>query len=264
MRFAHCGAAPRRALLRSLGITPMKIIEWNLNHRTIEKPIPDEALTFFSKYSPDIIVLTEYVDADSRNNFKQRLMEVGFSHQLISPKVVKQNQIFIASKQEIQLGDLTPPDLLDAARTNFLHISIPDCNIEIVGFRAPSYKLASERFEYWKIFAEIVRSANDRNIVFIGDINYDPFSGVTAFAPEISFSLERSFRIPNPEGEWSFISIDGKNKSRIDHAVVSDGVKVCKASYMANYDGIVLAGARSDAAITDHAALSLEVEVLSS
>jgi exonuclease III len=51
----------------------MKIISWNLNHRTIEKPIPDDVVIFFDKYAPDIIALNEYVDGESRNEFKHNL-----------------------------------------------------------------------------------------------------------------------------------------------------------------------------------------------
>ena len=239
----------------------LKIISWNLNHRTIEKPIPNEIAMFFEEYKPDIIALNEYVDGESRNEFKQELTELGYFHQLLSPKVGRQNQIFIASKNEITLGDIHAPDFTDPAKTNFLHVTMEETDLELVGFRAPFYKLASERNAYWKQVSEKIAGVSKRQILFLGDINYDPFKGASNSAPEIEFDLAGSFRIPNPEGEWSFISIDGKNKSRIDHAIVSDGVNVSNVKYLTVYNGITLAGSKSDSAITDHAVLSVDVEI---
>ena len=239
----------------------MKIISWNLNHRTIEKPIPDDIVIFFEQYAPDIIVLNEYVDGESRNKFKQKLKELGYSHQLLSPKVGRQNQIFIASKNEIILGDISAPDFTEPARTNFLHVTMAETNLELAGLRAPFYKLARERKAYWKQVSEIMAGVSKRQILFLGDINYDPFMNGSITEPDIKFDLVGSFRIPNPEGEWSFISIDGKNKSRIDHVIVSESVKASNVKYLTAYNGITLAGSKSDSAITDHAVLSIEVEI---
>lgn len=239
----------------------MKIISWNLNHRINEKPIPEEVYFFFKLYSPDIIFINEYVDGISRDKFKTELASLGYKNQLLSLKAERQNQIIAVSKYEMVQGEIIAPDLTIAAQTNFLHAAFPQVNIEIVGIRAPAYKAASERKLYWEQVARIISSTDGRNILFIGDVNYNPFSGVSAHAPKIQFNLNNSFIIPNPEGEWSFISIDGKNKTRIDHAIISESIKTSNVKYLTNYEGIVLAGPKGSNAITDHAVLSLEVEI---
>lgn len=239
----------------------MKIISWNLNHRTLEKPIPDNAVIFFKKYSPDIIALNEYVDCESRFIFKQQLAGLGYSYQLISPKISNHNQIFIASKFEISLGDIAAPDFDGSSLTNFLHVKLANYPLEIVGFRAPAYKLLSERNEYWQQIAKIINNLEERKIIFLGDINYDPFYGVSASAPEIKFKLSTYFKIPNPHGDWSYISTNGKNKSRIDHAIISDDIEVTDVKYISAYEDITLAGSKNDMAITDHAVLSLVVMI---
>jgi len=239
----------------------MKIISWNLNHRTNEKAIPIDALKFFEKYAPHLIVLNEYVDGDSRNDFKRQLNEIGYSHQLCSLKRDKQNQSFVASRQGIQVGNLPKPDFTEAATTNFLHVSVPDSNIEIVGFRAPAYKKTLEKRGYWKQLSDIVSSTNNGNIVFLGDINYDPFFDLTEEVSEINFSHSPKFTIPNPKGEWSYISSNGKNISRIDHAIISKNINATNVEYLASYCGIKLAGCKFDLPISDHAVLSLNVDV---
>ena len=240
----------------------MKIASWNLNHRTIEKPIPAEALRFFAAFGADLLVLNEFVDGHSRQQFRSELEKNGYKHQLVSSKIGKQNQIFVASKIAISRGDLNPPQQDDAAITNFLHITIDGTSLEIVGFRAPAYESSTERHSYWQELAAIMRSVGSRPIIFIGDVNYDPFSGITASVPEIRFDLAGSYSIPNPKGEWSFISLDGKNRTRIDHAIVADGVKVAHAEYFSSYDGISLADSHGKGAITDHAVLSLTLHDL--
>jgi hypothetical protein len=76
---------------------------------------------------------------------------------------------------------------------------------------------------------------------------------------EVRFKRVLSYTIPNPKGAWSFISADGKGRSRIDHAIASEYLEVVGAEYLARFDGIVLAGPKSESPISDHAVLSLEV-----
>ena len=239
----------------------MKIAAWNLNHRIIEKKIPPEALRFFDAFSADLIVLNEFVDGESRASFRDELKKMGYDHQFVSEKRVKQNQVFIASKLPISLGDLKPPQQDDAAITNFLHITINGIDIEVVGIRAPAYNMARERKSYWQELASIIQSAANRRIVFLGDVNYDPFRKVAPSVTELRFDMAPAFTIPNPKGEWSYISLNEKARTRIDHAIVSDGLKVSNAEYLSTYNGITLAGGRRSSAVTDHAVLALNLAV---
>lgn len=238
----------------------MKIISWNLNHRTLEKPIPSDTLRFFIEAKADLICLNEYVDGPSRRSFEAALNDAGFTHQFLSPRLGNNNQIFIAAKLPVFLGDLKAPDLTDAAITNFLHIRLADSSIEIVGLRAPAYKLASERQAYWAQLGAIMRAASSRNIIFVGDFNYDPFPGAARGAAAIDFNLGGNFSIPNPSGAWSFMSIDGQNTSRIDHVLVARGLCAESVRYLTEFNGIRLAGSKNTAAITDHAALVFDLD----
>lgn len=237
----------------------MEILAWNLNHRTLEKIIPPEAIHFFKAKDADIISLNEFVDGSSRDTFKQQLSDLGYFHQLISPKRGKQNRVFVASKKAIRLGDLNPPQQDDASVTNFLHVVEEESGIEFVGFRAPAYKMYSERQTYWRELTTIMSNAGRRRIVFAGDINYDPFQGLAASVTDIKFELSQSYYIPNPQGEWSYISLDEKARTRIDHAIVTAGLKTTEVRYLVNFQGILLAGGHNSNAVSDHAVLSFSV-----
>jgi hypothetical protein len=243
----------------SKGTQLMKIISWNLNHRTIEKAIPLDAIRFFSDFAADLIVLNEFVDGPSRKMFKEGLKQIGYGHQFVSVKRGKQNQVFIASTISIKLGDIAPPQQDDASITNFLHVLVEGKELEVVGFRAPAYKSFLERQSYWRELATIMQAVGNRRIVFLGDVNFDPFQGAAASATEIHFNLAAKYSIPNPQGEWSFISIDEKARTRIDHAMVTEGLKVTDVRYIAKHNGITLAGGKVSNAITDHAVLALDL-----
>lgn len=238
-----------------------RIISWNLNHRTIEKPVPEDAVRFLIESGADLISLNEFVDGPSRIAFKDALTNAGFIHQFLSPSLGKNNQVFIASRMRIVAGDITPPTLTEAAITNFLHVKIDDSDIELVGFRAPAYKLGSERHAYWKQMTDIIRANGHKNIVFVGDINYDPFINAKIETSAIYFEPDSQFTIPNPAGAWSFISANGKNTSRIDHAIVATGVAVSDVEYVATFNEIRLAGATAARAITDHAVLAFSIDI---
>lgn len=57
----------------------MKILTWNINHRISKKKIPREMAEALASLSPDIIVLTEYVEGPSHNQFLADLKSNGFS-----------------------------------------------------------------------------------------------------------------------------------------------------------------------------------------
>ncbi|MEH6453236.1 MAG: endonuclease/exonuclease/phosphatase family protein [Psychromonas sp.] len=237
----------------------MKTISWNLNHRTCEKSIPTSIIKFFRDYQPDTIILNEYVDGESRASFKQDLYDMGYRYQLVSPYQKKHNQIFIVSRHSMVCGDLIPPNLDGHATTNFLHIVFPDSLIEIVGFRAPAYKSALLRNQYWDQVRLIMEKASDRPVCFIGDANYNPFLRASAGADDMKYDHVPSYCIPNPTGDWSYMSIDGTKTSRIDHAFLSSFLRGTDAAYISTFQDIVLAGSKDDLAITDHAVYSINL-----
>lgn len=237
----------------------MKIISWNLNHRTREKPIPDGVCDFISKAAPDVLVLNEYVDGPSRDEFKSKLHSFGYAVQLVSEKIDGHNQIFIASKSSLETGDLDPPGISDASLSNFLHFKIPSENLEVVGLRVPMYKSSRDRERYWEALSRILQKAVTRRIVFVGDLNDDPIRRPNGPLSRIKKQHAEAFTIPEPEGEWSYISSDGSSSTRIDHAIVSMALHLDGAKYLAEFGSLKLAGPRSIEPISDHAALEIEL-----
>lgn len=102
-----------------------------------------------------------------------------------------------------------------------------------------------------------MESARDRSILFAGDINFDPFvKGKQEGATRVSFPFASGYQVPNPRGDLSYLAHSGKGY-KIDHLIHTPGVAVTEVEYL-SFIGDRHLGERSNAPISDHAALRFE------
>ena len=235
-----------------------RIVSWNLGHQTHERPIPPEFLDAIRALSPDVLVLNEYVHGESRAQMTAGLKLMGLGAVSVSAHVPGQNQVLIASRFPHSIGDLTEPTTTPAAKCNFLHVIVAGTNV--VGMRAPAYKDPKQLAQYWEEAEGLIMHMMARPIVFIGDMNGDPERQKKPGGRALKRLREAGWQIPKPEGEWSFISKNGRVSARIDHAICSPKILRPVARYVTRIDGLILAGAAADHAISDHAALLLDLE----
>ena len=154
------------------------IATWNLHHMGREARIPPEVVAVIERVRPDVLVLTEYVDRGKRAHFRAELDGIGYRQPKCSGRgrEPRQNQVLIASRVEQVAGTLPPPNVDEAAATNFLHQCFSSLDLEVVGFRVPHYQ--SEKpvqpenlVKYWREFTEMALGLAGHKVVFIGDFN---------------------------------------------------------------------------------------------
>lgn len=237
----------------------MKILSWNLNHRIRMKEIPHDVLSVIEYLSPDLIALNEYVDGDERAHFKNALNEIGFSHISVSNKFKGQNQILIASNTEHENGDLKPPSYDEASISNFLHVVVSANAIEVVGIRAPAYKSNKEIKNYWSELQNIFNLAEARTIVFIGDLNCDPKLNNAPGAKCLNFLYENGWKLPIPKEPWSYISYNGKSRSKLDYALGSPTIGDMSSVYISEVNSCIVAGPKEQNPLSDHAILLTKI-----
>jgi endonuclease/exonuclease/phosphatase family metal-dependent hydrolase len=234
----------------------VKILSWNLNHRTLEKPIPDTVVDVFRALAPDLILLNEFVDGPSRTSFRTALCGSGWVYQQVSATPGRHNQVFAAANIPIHAGQLEAPRVDGSALSNFLHLRLEEQPFEVVGFRVPMYKKAADRNAYWAELLRIMREAHNRPIAFIGDLNRDPFARTfDSNATSLRFPDDEAYQLPNPLGSWSYINMRGTTTSRLDHVLHTDALEASGASYITQLGGLLLAGPHNSSPISDHAAL---------
>ena len=209
----------------------------------------------------DVLVLNEYVDSENTKAFKLGLERIGFTNISISDKLGRHNQILIASKVQHSPGDLVPPQMDNDSKSNFLHVLMADDDLEIVGLRVPFYKGAGLLKKYWEQLRDIIAYCKDRKILFIGDFNGSPDKPRTVTGRQLTELISDGWRLPSPEGAWSYISHDGKARSSIDHALLSPSLGNASAAYHKEVGGILLAGVKAHAPISDHAILAVDFDL---
>jgi endonuclease/exonuclease/phosphatase family metal-dependent hydrolase len=236
----------------------MRLVAWNLGHQTRERPVRAGFESAILHLAPDILILNEYVHGDSRGPLLRALAEVGLVHVMLSARKGDNNQILMASKYSLQAGDLHSPTVSDADSSNFLHVRIESKTLEVVGVRVQAYLRREQKAVYWASLCKTAGSVIHRPIVYIGDLNADPAKKRSVGGRHMVELARQGWQIPSPEGPWSYISRRGST-SRIDHALVSPGLRVTQIRYVVELGGILLASSKGDA-ISDHAALVADVE----
>jgi len=232
----------------------LRLISWNLGHRTREKAIPANFYQAVHALRPDVLVLNEFRDGPSRSELRTRLRGLGMPHVLASTCLDGHNQVLVASQTPIETGDIPAPQAPDShAQTNFLAVRHVGSGLTIVGMRAPAYAKRAEMQAYWQAMGQILRSSKGP-VVLAGDFNVDP-SGPRAL-PVFTHLRLRGWKLPQPSGPWSFVS-----GSRIDHVLASPPAGIVTCEYVREAGGVILAGADPLMRVSDHAALVAEVHV---
>jgi endonuclease/exonuclease/phosphatase family metal-dependent hydrolase len=236
----------------------MRLISWNLAHQCREDPIPPAFLEAVALLSPDVLSLNEYVHGDTRASFAENLNALGLRYLSVSQRLNGNNQVLVASRYPMTLGDLRgPPTSNMAGESNFLHVCFPTQGLEFVGLRAPSYSGAAQS-DYWQALAGVIRGAAHRRIVFMGDLNTDPDRKRHRPARHLREFAMEGWSVPSPAGEWSFISKSGIG-TRIDHAIAAPALTLSEASYITCIGSLTLAAPNRTGAVSDHAPLLLRL-----
>ena len=241
----------------------IRVVSWNVGHRITRKAIPPEMGEALVNLDADVVFLNEFVDgAPDRDRLREQFRAAGYKHFAISKAPPRHNQIFAASRFPIEVGDIEAPTEPDShAETNFLHIRLPNSDIELIGLRAPAYKTGAERRSYWSDLTAILRNHQDRELVVTGDLNLDPFKRASDSCDSVEFPDAEMYCAARPAGPWSFVSLhDASRNSRIDHVLHSQTVTVSDVRYHYQSGGVDLAGPNSPHK-GDHAVLMFTAEL---
>ena len=239
-----------------------RILAWNLNHRSRPKRIPAGVFDAIRQLHPDILVLNEYVEGADHRRLRDDLRSMGLGCIQVSERRPGHNQVLMASKFDFIVGTLLPPsnNCDSHGRTNLLAASFHAPDFTLIGMRAPAYESAKQVRAYWGELSQTLKAIASRKVVVIGDMNGDPENAKSIGGQHLVALIEAGWKIPRATGEWSYKADSGAYTSRIDHVVASPGIRAASASYITALPGIVVAGSRAEAALSDHAICLGEVD----
>lgn len=208
--------------MRQRSESAIRIVSWNLGHQTRLAEIHPRFLDAVRTLAPDVLVLNEYVHDDKKRAPLIKGLagdDIGLTCHLVSEQIMRpatapggtplrNNQVLVASRFELRPGSLRGPSTAEnGGATNFLHVVIESLSIELVGIRVPAYDKRM-LVPYWDAFLDLACGVVDRRICFVGDFNADadPDRNVHMGGKRFASLREHGWRIPSPEGDWSYQS----------------------------------------------------------
>lgn len=238
----------------------MKLLTWNINHRTCNKKIPDNMAKAIASLSPNVVVLTEYVPGRSHQIFIEQLNSYGFTHHVMSKRALRENQVFIASNTTLECGNiLAPTNIEKSIPSNVLHVRLPEMGFDILGLRVPDYsKQPRIKHQCWDWIMKVAAEKKNHPFVMMGDFNTDPDDSQAKCGNRINQLKDNGWQHSMPSSGASYWAIINGNGRRLDHAFVSRHFDVLAIEYISESGSYVFAGKKSEA-MSDHAVLLLEI-----
>lgn len=236
----------------------MRILTWNVNHRSVQRRIPLKMADAIGSLEPNVVVLTEFVPGITRKPFLDGLSRLGLIHQHLSPLTPKENHILIASRTLMKAGVIKAPAIAPSVPSNALNVEFPEDGYEILGLRLPDYsRMPTIRTACWDWIERTAGLLVDRPSLIIGDLNTDPKYAPARCGDRIQRLINQGWQHAVPSGDPSYWSPRGHGV-QIDHAFVSRHLTVSGTQFVKEKNGYVFVG-RSEGGMSDHAVLVVDV-----
>jgi exonuclease III len=240
----------------------MKILTWNINHRIQPKKIPPHMAEALSSLSPDVVVLTEYIQGPTHDRFIGDLKSKGFPYVMLSPFEERRNRILISSRTPMKAGGIMgPTDIIDAVPFNVLHVVLEKYGVNILGLRMPLPMNAGQKKAWWDWLITMAQEHKDLPFVITGDFNTDPekskgSNGINRF--EDFRKNGWTYDLPDTYSWW------WNNKDefgwKLDHTLLtSKHFSEPRSAYLTESGPYVFAR-RKPEAMSDHAVLVVDAE----
>ena len=154
----------------------MKLLAWNLNHRAAKRRIPAWIATAIAEQSPDVLVLTEYVEGPDHVDFCETLKTQGLGKYSLTLQPGGENQLLIVSRDVQRRSHLNVPDIHPSVPPNALEVVLESDGVTIMGFRMPAFK-PKERSLKRQTWNWILAESNRLRVLpalIVGDFNTAP------------------------------------------------------------------------------------------
>lgn len=237
---------------------PLRLVNWNMNHRTSAKRIPPGLVDAVWSLGPDVAVLTEYVPGPSHPGLVSALEAYGLTCRLSGPNP-GHNHILIAARGGVAQGHLRGPDRFPAFPSNVLHVELADPKFDVLGLRIPVGKKTDTKPICWDWIIGAAEQLRNRPSVLVGDFNTDPGNPRARCRDRIAKLTEQGWQLVIPSAGASYWGPKGR-EARIDYAFASRSVRAHVSDYVTSSGSFVFAGPGPRGA-SDHAVFVMDFDV---
>lgn len=210
----------------------LRVATWNLNMRTVKRPVRAWVGQELVGLKADVVVLTEYVPGREDRPLPEVLAAGGAASVSVSDdRGTGDNRILIATKERHRSGPIPQPELdLESAHANFLSVTL-DSGVVVVGFRMPEYSKTPGGFaRLWDWLFDALAPYRGRDLILAGDLNAD-----FVRSRDRKLRLAERFAdvglqlVPVAEG----VSYRGRSGpgTRIDHVFVGGSLRSASGAY---------------------------------
>jgi len=235
----------------------MQLTTWNLNHRVGSIRYRPEAPEAAIALNADVLTFTEFYPQQHEEEFRRKLCEAGWRHQLISEETGEvANRVFMASRVPVSRYPLDPPTFDAQFPANVLPALIDSLGIVIVALRVPAYKEGGLLSAAWQWLEQAAGILRNERAVLLGDFNVAVGTS-SASGKVLQSMLDEGWQRATCTGP-TYYGPAGRTGD-IDHILATSHRLLSDAQCVRSKDGFEFCG--SPAAISDHAALMCRVEV---
>lgn len=233
----------------------LRLVALNMHHMGKHRTIADGLVLALSDLHPDLIVLTEYVEARPRTQFRHALQLAGLSSVVCTTHLPGYNQVMVAAKSPVTICDpcISAPRGGDGPSV----LCIQTSGLTMLAIRAPDYRgwkrkgtpvPEVERMSALECYWQWACAAFDSDIM-IGDMNFCP--GRNDKWDKVGLRLTRLHEWRLPPGAEHRRYTGPRKRSALDHVLTRSNWNICHSFYVE--DPFLSKG------WTDHPALVAEV-----
>lgn len=243
-------------------LTNMKLLAWNLNHRAARRRIPAWIATTIAEQSPDVLVLTEYVEGPDHASFRDTLRAQGLGNYSLTSQPGGENQLLIASSDAQHRSQLNVPNIHPSVPPNVLEVSLKSSELTVLGFRMPAFKPKDRvlKRQTWNWLLSESDRLRARPALIVGDFNTAPGDSKAYCGDCLEELVGRGWQHARPASGYSWRHSQSGTERQIDHIFLSAPLVPRRVEYLWRFERLAPGGASRRVGLPDHAMLVAEFD----
>ena len=240
----------------------MKLLAWNLNHRASRRRIPTWIAPAINEHTPDVLVLTEYVEGPDHDAFLATLSANGLCNFSLTAQPGRENQLLIASRDLQRRNELFVPDIHRSVPSNALEVHLTGLGITVLGFRMPAFDGQDRTLKRptWNWLLGQAHQISGELAIIVGDFNTAPGDPRANCGDCFENLVQDGWQHVRPVSGYSWRHPGSGIERQIDHVFLSASLIPRKVAYSWTFERIAPDGTSRKVGTPDHAMLLCEFD----
>lgn len=226
----------------------MRLVTWNLGHRSNGSRCPDRLASALAALAPDIVILVDRTAGVVRRPLLEALAGIGLGYHLAASAGPRDGRMLFASRLDMVPGSLDASAAGETAPSSVLHAYAPNGVLDVLGLgiRGCGRKLASRAAD-WTWLQHAASTLKHRRAILIGDFEADPADDPSGGSRQLRRFTDDGWQHAVP-AEGASCPSTGAQAPRLDHAFLSPSLQRVDARYAREAAGFRLSGTKDSLA----------------